>query len=38
MTTMGRRVVEEKSGKVIHVYVVEGLAWKIQDFIELRSK
>lgn len=35
---MGRTVVEEKSGKVVNGHILEGLDWKIQDFIEFRSQ
>lgn len=37
MATMGRIVVEEKSGKVVCGQTLEDLDWKIQDFIEFRS-
>lgn len=34
---MGRIVVEEKSGKVVHGHIVEDFDWKIRDFIEFMS-
>lgn len=37
MATMGRIVVEEKSGKVVCGQTLEDLDWKIQDFIEFKS-